>query len=39
MSNDGVGSLAVKPPIWKSVNEAGCAVFHSASPAAIFMGW
>ena len=39
MANVGVWSLAVKPPIWKSENEAGPAVFHSASPAAIFMGW
>ena len=29
----------MKPPIWKSENAAGCSVFHSASVAAIFIGW
>src|SRR6476659_1947890 len=33
----GVGSLAVKPPIWKSENEHGWHVSHCASEAAIFM--
>ena len=39
MSNDGVWSSSVKPPIWKSENAAGCSVSHSASVAAIFIGW
>ena len=38
MSNDGVWSSSVKPPIWKSENAAGCSVSHSASVAAIFIG-
>ena len=33
----GVGSLAVKPPIWKSEKPHGSQVFHCASEAAIFM--
>ncbi len=28
----------MKPPIWKSENEAGCSVSQSASVAAIFIG-
>ena len=39
MSNDGVWSSWVKPPIWKSENAAGFSVSHSASEAAIFIGW
>ena len=38
MSNDGVWSSSVKPPIWKSENPAGCSVSQSASVAAIFIG-
>ena len=33
------GRPRVKPPIWKSENAAGCSVSHSASVAAIFIGW
>ena len=29
----------MNPPIWKSENAAGCSVSHSASVAAIFIGW
>jgi hypothetical protein len=36
---DGVWSLCVKPPIWKSENEHGAHVSHYASVAAIFIGW
>ena len=39
MSKLGVWSSTVKPPIWNSENEAGCSVSHSASVAAIFIGW
>ena len=39
MSNDGVWSSSVKPPIWKSENPAGSSVSQSASVAAIFIGW
>ena len=39
MSNDGVWSSSVKPPIWKRENPAGCSVSQSASTAAIFIGW
>ena len=38
MSNEGVWSSSVKPPIWKSENAAGCSVSQSASAAAIFIG-
>ena len=38
MSNDGVWSSSVKPPIWKRENAAGCSVSQSASTAAIFIG-
>ena len=34
----GVGSLFVKPPIWKIENDAGSWVSQSASVAAIFIG-
>src|SRR3954465_13406247 len=34
----GVGSL-FPPPIWKTENEHGWQVVHSASAAAIFIGW
>src|SRR5205809_8135646 len=37
IENLGVGSLVVKPPIWKSEKPQGLQVFHCASEAAIFM--
>src|SRR5436190_9246574 len=37
IENLGVGSLVVKPPIWKSEKPQGWQVFHCASEAAIFM--
>ena len=39
MEKLGVWSSVVKPPIWKIENDAGCSVSHSASVAAIFIGW
>ena len=39
MSKLGVWSSVVKPPIWKSENAHGWHVSHSASVAAIFIGW
>ena len=39
MSKLGVWSSCVKPPIWKSENDAGSSVSQSASEAAIFIGW
>ena len=39
MSKLGVWSSFEKPPIWKSEKAAGSSVFHSASAAAIFIGW